>query len=210
MAKVITVAQRKGGSGKTSLALHLAAYWSVGPCRVALLDTDPQKSLSDWFALRQAAFGPGDRLTLRAAEGWKAGTEVPRLGRDCDIVLIDTPPHAETAARTAMRGADLVLVPMQPSPMDQWATQATLEMAAEERVPALVVFNRVPPRGKMSDRVRSAMAEQGARIAAATLGNRQAYASSLMEGRGVSEAAGRSQAAAELAALADEIWRQLD
>lgn len=209
MAKVITVAQQKGGAGKTSLLLHLAVVWASGRRRVAVIDTDPQHSLSAWFARRRARIGDQPRLVHRAAEGWKTASEIDRVRRAADVVLVDTPPHAETATRTAIRPADLVIVPMQPTPMDLWATRQTLAMAADERVPALLVLNRVPPRSRMADDIRADLAEGDVPVTRAALGNRQLFASSLTAGHGVTEAARRSRAAEEISALADELWKRL-
>ena len=209
MAKVITVAQQKGGAGKTSLVLHLAVAWAAGRRRVAVIDTDPQQSLSAWFAQRQARIGDQPRLMHRAAEGWKTASEIDRVRRDVDVVLVDTPPHAETAARTAIRPADLVIVPMQPTPMDLWATRQTLAMAADECVPALLVLNRVPPRSRMADDIRAELADEDVPVTRCALGNRQLFASSLTAGQGVSEASRRSRAAEEISALANELWNRL-
>jgi chromosome partitioning protein len=68
-----------------------------------------------------------------------------------DLVVIDAPPHAETEARIAVRAARLVVVPVQPSPLDLWATAETLKMAQDERRRSLVVLNRVPPRSRLTE-----------------------------------------------------------
>lgn len=205
MAKVIAVAQQKGGAGKTSLAIHLAVALLGRDRSVGLVDLDPQESLSAWHRLRLERHGPQQDLTLRGAAGWRAQSEIDRLKRERDIVLIDSPPHAETAARLAIRAADLVLVPVQLSPMDIWASAPTLEMIAKEKSRALVVLNRVPPRGKLADDLRAQLEADGLPLAEATLGNRMAFAAALMDGRGISEFAGTSTAGLEIEALADEI-----
>lgn len=120
-------------------------------------------------------------------------------------MLIDSPPHAATEARLAVRAASLVLVPVQPSPMDLWATKATLELARAERVPALVVLNRVPPRANLTETMMTEFAALGVPLARSQVGNRVALAASLADGAGISEAAPGSRAAEEIAALADEI-----
>ena len=151
-AKIITVAQQKGGAGKTTLAAHLAVAYTAMKKRVVAVDIDPQQSLSRWYELRQERMdGTAAGVLVSAIEGWRARVEIDRVAAGHDVVIIDSPPHAETEARIAIRAADLVVVPVQPSPMDVWATRPTLELAAAENVPALLVFNRVLARAKLTE-----------------------------------------------------------
>jgi chromosome partitioning protein len=203
---VITIAQQKGGAGKTTLAAHLAIAWAGQGHRVALVDIDPQGSLVAWHSLRAEWLGE-DRIGLdfAAITGWRTAAEVERRARDHDIIVIDNPPHAETEARLAIRAATLVVLPVQPSPMDVWATRPTLDLAAREKVTALLVLNRVPPRANLTDSMLAKLAELGATVADARIGNRVALAAALADGLGISEAAPSSRAAAEIAAVAAEI-----
>jgi chromosome partitioning protein len=209
MATVLTVAQQKGGAGKSTLAIHLAVAWSKAGKKVAIVDIDPQASVSHWDERRGSnGHGNGHASELPHVvklSGWRTASEVERLGREHDLVLIDSPPHAATEARIAVRAAQLVLVPMQPSLMDLWATQATLDMAKAERVPALIVLNRVPARSRAAEEVASEVANIGAPLADARIGNRVALASALHRGKGISEYEATSTAAHEIEALAQEI-----
>jgi len=213
-AMIITTAQQKGGAGKTTLAAHLAIAWSGSGKRVAIVDIDPQASLATWFGMRaenhvaaSAVSGKGG-LTHQAIAGWRVAAKAAELSRDHDIVLIDSPPHADTEARFAIAAADLVVIPVQPSPMDIWASKATITLAAAEKTPALLVFNRVPPRAKLNDVMTGAARDLGAPIAKSRIGNRVALASSMVAGLGVTEAEPRSRAAAEISALAREILKR--
>lgn len=208
MGAILTFTQQKGGAGKTSLAVHLGTYWAGKGKSVALVDGDPQGSMTAWAGVREDS-DVKHALTFERAEGWKAATVVSKLAKTHDYVLIDTAPHAETASRTATREADLVIVPMQPSPLDFWATDASLKMIDGERKGYLVVLNRVPPRSGLADEITSQVKERGLDIAKSRLGNRQAFAASFMAGKGVSEAQPRSKAAQEIKALAMEIGRKL-
>ncbi|MFD2233974.1 ParA family partition ATPase [Phaeospirillum tilakii] len=208
-ARILTIAQQKGGAGKTTLAAQLAVAWARAGRRVGLLDIDPQGSLAAWFALRRQALGEEDGLAFVQAAGWRLGTELDRLRADRDLVLIDSPPHAETEVRIAVRAADLILVPVQPSPMDLWATAPTLEIARREKSPALVLLNRAPARGRLVERIRAELVAQGVTLAETGLGNRIAFAGAMLEGRGVSETEPRGTAAAEIAALAAELAARL-
>ncbi len=209
-AFVLTIAQQKGGAGKTTLAAQLAVTWAGQGKRVALLDIDPQESLSAWFWLRRELLeGEDDNLILETASAMRASMLVSRLRSDHDIIIIDSPPHTRTASQIGISRADMVLVPVQLSPMDLWATRPTIEMAARERTAALVVLNRVPPRGRAAAAVREAIEERKLPLARTALGNRAAFASSLMEGKGVTESQPSSLAAKEIAALAAEINRKM-
>jgi chromosome partitioning protein len=204
MARVITIAQQKGGAGKTTLAAHLAVAWAAG-ARVAVVDIDPQASLSHWVELRRARNGVGIGFTHARLPGWRLADEVERLARTHDILVVDSPPHAETEAKIAVRLANLVVVPLQPSPIDVWATKPTLELARLERRPVLLVLNRLPSRARLTAEMAQGAAGYGVAVAQAALGNRVAFAASMAVGQGVTEAEPDSPAALEIAALAREI-----
>src|SRR5690242_12771327 len=204
-ATIITIAQQKGGAGKTTLAAHLALAWATHH-RVGVIDIDPQASLASWFRHRQARLGGlAPDIDVAAITGWRVAAEVERQARDHDIVLIDSAPHAETEARIAVRAASLVLVPVQPSPMDVWATRPTPEPARQERVPALRVLNRGPARANPTGTMAAELAALGAPVAETQIGNRVALAAAMAEGKGILKAAPGSRAAAEITALAREV-----
>jgi chromosome partitioning protein len=206
MASILTLAQRKGGAGKTSLAIHLAVGWARAGRRVAMLDVDPQASLGRWAALRRQMRGAAaDGVTVAAVAGWKLGLEIERARREADLVILDSPPHAELDARAAIRAADLVVVPVQPSPLDAWATQATLDAARGEKRPALLVLNRVAPRTRLTQEIAAELAGGPVRVAETTLGNRIAFAASIAAGEGVEEHEPGGAAADEIARLRAEI-----
>lgn len=203
-AKIITIAQQKGGAGKTTLIVHLATFWTAQGRKVAVVDIDPQASVSQWAKLRQARQGLAAPL-VTSVTGWRTAGEVERLARTYDLVLIDSPPHAATEARIAIRAAQRVLVPLQPSVLDLWATKATLDLAAEEKRPAQLVLNRVPSRGKAAQEVVEEAARQGLPLAPHRIGNRTALAASLAAGLGIAEFEPNGAAAQEIAALAGGI-----
>ncbi|PKP84475.1 MAG: cobyrinic acid a,c-diamide synthase [Alphaproteobacteria bacterium HGW-Alphaproteobacteria-2] len=202
--RIITVAQQKGGSGKTTIAANLAVTWARAGRRVALLDTDPQGSLGRWFMTRVERLGdPG--LEFSTASAWGVSWEADKLAKTHDIVLVDTPAKADGDLRPALRVASLVLVPVASSQVDLWATEGVLDLARREDRPALVVLNRARPRTRLAAEVAAGAAALGVGVAEALLANRVAYAESMGQGLGVAETAPRGPAAAELAALAAEI-----
>ena len=205
MAKVITIAQQKGGAGKTTLAAHVAVALSQKGNRVAVLDIDPQGSLSYWHGIREKRFGEGyTGLIFNSLSGWRVASEISRLKKQCEYIIVDSPPHTETEARTAIRSADLVVIPVQPSPTDLWATKATLELAKAERVPVKVVLNRVSANSRLAQTIAAELPE----LTKATLGNRVLFAASLLEGRCATEVEPTSTAAREVKDLVKEILSQ--
>lgn len=206
MAKVITIAQQKGGAGKTTVAAHIAVALSQKGKRVAIVDIDPQGSLTVWHSLRQQRFGEGyTGLTFSSLSGWRVGSEVSRLRRNHDFIIIDSPPHTETEARTAIRTADLIVIPVQPSPTDLWATKATYDLAKNEKVPVKVLMNRVSANSRLAQTIAAELPE----LMKATLGNRVLFAASLLEGRAATETAPSSPAAEEVKVMVKEILNLL-
>lgn len=201
MAFVIAVAQRKGGAGKSTIAANLAAAYAEAGQRVALLDLDPQRSLARWDSQRGQS-AKARPLHFEAPSGWRVPGILDRLRREQDVVLLDTAPHDDTDARVAIRGADLVLVPLQPSPADLWSMDGTLDLAKTEGRPVTLVLNRAPASGRLLDSVKGEIATRGLPLAVPVIGNRTAFAQAFMAGLGVVEAAPRGVAAEEMRALA--------
>lgn len=205
MGHVITVAQQKGGAGKTTLAVTLAGAFVKQGLSVALLDSDPQGTLGRWFVTRLERLGAPD-LEFSTASAWGVTYEVRKLRDRFDMVIIDTPPKADADLRPALREADLVLVPVTASHVDLWATDGVLDLVARESGRALIVLNRMSAGTRLSDEVAQA-AEGVARVAAARLGARVAFAETL--GQGASAIDARGAAATEAKALAAEVLAAL-
>jgi chromosome partitioning protein len=208
MGKVIAVAQQKGGAGKTMLAAQLAVALAESAA-VAVLDIDPQGSLTIFGKLRAGASKAAHPITFAATAGWRLTTELDRLKARHDYVLIDTPPVIDTDARRAIRAADLVLIPLNPSPPDLWAAEGTIKLAAEEKRKIVLVFNRAPAASRLRKRLETEILARGIVLLAAALGNRAGYANAFADGLGVTEAGPATQAADELRALAAAILGQL-
>ena len=204
MGHVIAVAQQKGGSGKTTLAVNLAVAFRAAGDTVALLDTDPQGSLGRWFLTRRAAGDPG--MEFSTASAWGVSYECEKLRKAFDWVIVDTPPKADADLRPALREADLVIVPVAMSQVDVWATEGVLDLARRERRPALIVLNRARPGTRLAGEIAGAMAGMEAMQAETAIGNRVAYAETLGQGRGVLEH-GKGPWTAEVQGLQAEVRR---
>ena len=204
MAFVIAIAQRKGGAGKSTVAANLATALAESGHRVGLLDIDPQRSLARWD-LQRGVSKKAHTLHFEAPTGWRLSATLERLKREQDFVLLDTAPHDDTDAKLAIRGADLVLVPLQPSAADLWSMDATLDLAKQEKRPFRLVLNRAPASGRLRDDIEGQIRDRNLPMLDAVLGNRTAYAQAFMAGLGVVEAAPRGPAAAEVRALASAL-----
>lgn len=208
MGLIITFAQQKGGSGKTTMAAHLAVALLRAGNSVAILDVDPQGSLGEWFERREASMGEGETgLVFSTASGWGARREARSLARDHDFVVVDTPPKSDSESRPAIEAADLVCVPVQPTPVDLWATRPTLEQVQKEGTRSLIIVNRAVGRASLTGEMVKAIRDLGHPAAAVAIGSRVAFAASMGEGRTVMETAPGSKAAAEIEAFAAEVVR---
>lgn len=200
---VITVAQQKGGSGKTTLAVNLGVALARAGRSVALLDTDPQGSLGRWFMTRRARLGaPG--MEFSTASAWGVSYECEKLRKQVDFVIVDTPPKVDADLRPALREADLVLVPVASSHVDLWATEGVLDLCARERKRSLIVLNRRKVGTRLGQEVAEAASALAAGVAEAGLGNRVVFAESLGLGLGAVEM-GASTAAREVDAVLAEV-----
>ena len=205
--RIITVAQQKGGSGKTTLAANLAVAMRGRGLSVALIDTDPQGSLGRWFIERMERLGEDEDLEFSTSSAWGASYESEKLKKRFDMVIIDTPPKIDSDLRPALRVADLVLVPVASSQVDLWATEGVLDLAKRERAPVLVVLNRTRPNTRLAAEVAQGAVDLGAVMADTQIGNRVAYAETLGKGQSVCERSDARSARDELDKLTDEVLR---
>jgi chromosome partitioning protein len=205
--KTIAIISQKGGAGKTTLALHLAAAAQEAGLVSLIVDTDPQATASQWAAWRQDAppeviDSPPPRLAAKVAAARDQGA---------GLIVIDTPPHADSAARAAVEVADLVLIPCRPSAFDLAAIQTTAKLVQLLRKPAYVVFTAGPPN---APRVYAEAGElvdgYGTPPCPVLIPDRAAYRHASAEGRTVMELEPAGKAAEDIRELYRWTCRQLD
>ena len=211
LSKVITISQQKGGTGKTTLAVHLAmAFIKYHNLKVAIIDTDPQGSLGKWFMIRSEKKVSNENLTFKTASLWGAQYESKTLKNDHDIVIIDTPPKIESDARPSIEAADLVLIPMAASHVDFWATGAIVEIAKKANKKILAQINRSSQRSKLINKTKEFIKSLDLDSTETIIGNRQIYTSSMGEGKTAVEKQKKGNAVDEIKNLSDQILNQLN
>jgi len=203
----IAIISQKGGAGKTTLVLHLAAAAQASGKVALIIDTDPQATASQWASWRgdappEVIDSPPPRLAAKVAAAQDQGAEV---------IVIDTPPHADSAARAAVEIADLVLIPCRPSAFDLSAIQTSAKLVQLLRRPAFVVFMAGPPNAPRIYQEAGELVDSfGTPPCPVILPDRAAYRHASAEGRTVLENEGNGKAANEVRALYKWTCRQLD
>lgn len=213
VGKVIALLNQKGGAGKTTLATHLAGELAMLGNRVTLLDADPQGSALDW-AQRRLQSGQERLYGVFGLARDTLHRDVPAIALEADFVVIDGPPRVAALARSALLAADLVLIPVQPSAYDVWATQEMVNLITEAQVfrpglRAAFVINRRVVGTVIGREARAALADQPFPTLRADIAQRIAFADSVAAGKLVWEVSAQGAAAREVAALAQAVREAL-
>ena len=203
---VYSFLNQKGGVGKTTLAIHVADAFARQGKRVLLVDADPQASALDWAASRKTD-GGFPVVGLPKASLHK---ELPQLGRDFNIVIIDGSPRVYEVARSAIIASHAVFIPVQPSPYDVWAAKEIVDLIHEAQVfkPAIraaFIINRRIANTALGRDVAEALADYPIPVLKTIVGQRIILAESAAQGQTVCDTAPSHAAAKELQKLAEEI-----
>ncbi|MFJ1259023.1 ParA family partition ATPase [Cupriavidus sp. CuC1] len=207
---VIAVLNQKGGAGKTTIATHLARALQLAGDDVLLVDSDPQGSARDWAAVREDQPVP------------VVGIDRPTIDRDLksiarkDFVVIDGAPQAADLAVSAIKAASFILIPVQPSPYDIWATADLVELVKQRievtdgKLQAAFVVSRAIKNTKIGAEVSDALEDYGLPILEARITQRVSYPSTAASGTTVLDTEPDGDAAREIRALMRELKGKLN
>ena len=210
MGKVITFANQKGGSGKSTLSANVAVLWSNSGYKVAVIDADPQNSLTYWLSERKKYYGADDiGIDSYNFDIRNLSEEIKKIKRKYDFIIIDSPPSITFGTIQIIKASKGVFVPVQPSPLDLMATLPFLQIAREERKKPLIILNRVMPRARLTDAMILRLRYSGAKIARSRISSKVIFAETYAVGRGVIDINVTSDAAKEIINVGNEILRNL-
>ena len=156
--KTLAIISQKGGSGKTTLAVHMAVCAIRQNLHTAIIDLDPQGSAFDWYQSREEE---NELNAVQANASQLAALLKQAKAGGADFVIVDTAPHSDSAAAIAAQLADFILMPCRPSRFDLKAIGSTAAIAKLAKTPAAAVINAAP-RGKLADEAKAALQQQGA------------------------------------------------
>jgi len=215
-AKIIAVANQKGGSGKTTVSMQLAGTIARRGNKVLVVDADPQGTATRWAASAEDERPfPASVVGLSAASA-KVHREVKKFIDDYDYIIIDCPPAADSPVpQSALLIADLVLVPLIPSPLDMWAAVGIRQVIANvsdlnEGLKSRLVLNQCQPNTTLTQETLEVLPEFGIELANAQLRHRQVYRQSAVFGQTVHDFGGKASAAIEeMETLTSEVFKIL-
>lgn len=205
--KIVAMAARKGGCGKSTLVTHLAVAAIQEGKRVAIVDLDPQATVAEWSDGRGE--DPPDVVSSQPA---RLGKILDQMRGSYDLVLIDTPPTTGEADRVAIDAANLVLVPTRIQTSDITAVLRSVDKAATQAKPTFVIFNDESPlrRKSVADETRAVLAQRGIKVAPQVIHSRIVYGESQDASRTALETDPASLAADEIRALYAWMTQQLN
>ena len=210
MGKVISLANQKGGSGKTTLSANLSVLWSNSGYKVAIVDADNQRSISNWYNSRKKYYGENDTgIAHYLFDSIDFSQSIKDIKKKFDFVIIDSPPSITMTSITIIRSSNHIFVPVQPSPLDLLATIPFLDLISKENKKSTIILNRVLPRARLTEAMILRLRYSGASIARSKISSRVIFAETFTVGRGATDISVTTQPSKEVIKLGNEIVRKL-
>lgn len=195
--QTVALISQKGGAGKTTVALHLAVAFAASGRNTAVIDLDPQASAASWGDRREA-----ELPVVISAHASRLQHEMKRVrNAGCELLVLDTAPHSDRTALDAAKAADIILMPCRAAILDIEAVSTTLELLQTIGKPIHATLNATTPQGHEAREASEALAELNVQACPTWLGNRVAFARSLISGQTAQEIDPKSKAAREMAQL---------
>ncbi len=203
---IISFINQKGGSGKTTLAINTAAAFALDKTKVLLVDADPQATSSDWAATRDS---PPPFQIIQMSKPI-LHRNLPAMGGDYDYIIIDGPPRSYDVAKSVIFASDIILVPVQPSGADFWATKEIIKLIQEssnfnEMQKAALLISRKISKTAIGRDMHEAVSSFGLPIFKSNTTQRVAYAESITCGKTIFEQDGAKAAIQEINEIKHEI-----
>jgi chromosome partitioning protein len=204
--KTIAILNQKGGAGKTTIATHLARAYQLQGKDVLLIDSDPQGSARDWAAVKD-----DQPVTVIGIDRPTIERDLKNIAKGRDIVVIDGAPQAADLAVSAIKAADVIIIPVQPSPYDIWATADLVDLVksrieiTDGKLKAAFVISRAIKGTKLGQEIEDALAGYGLPVLKTRITQRVIYPTSAAAGSTVMDIEQASEAAKEIESLANEI-----
>ena len=199
--RVLAFASQKGGSGKTTLAANVAVQAErEGSGPVALIDTDPQGSLAEWWNQRSDPTPVFAHVSVAHLPEHIAQMEA----RGIKLLVIDTPPAIKATIGHVVNAADLVVIPVRPSPHDLRAAGKTVDIVESLGKPLVFVINGAHPTARITTEAAISLSQHGP-LCPAVIRQRTDYAASMIDGRAAMEIAGHSRSPEEI----EQLWSDL-
>lgn len=216
-AKIIAVANQKGGSGKTTISMQLAGALARRKHKVLVVDADPQGTATRWAASAEDDKPFPAAVVGLSAANTKVHREVKKFVDDYDYIIIDCPPAADSPVpQSALLVADLVLVPIIPSPLDMWAAVGIKQVvhnvsAINEALRSRLVVNQHQPNTNLAQEALEILPEFGIELIKTSIGQRQVYRQSAVFGQTVHDFGHKAAAAIEeIESLTSEVTTLLE
>ena len=203
--KVVSVLNRKGGVGKSTISCQLARGMQLQGYEVLVVDTDAQGTASDW-----AESGNGDTPLVVKIDRATLEDDIPKAGANYDVVIVDGAAKAERMNVSAVKASDLVLIPIQPSAVDIWPVKETVEIIKTRqevagRPQGALVISRAITGTNLASTIGDVLSGIELPLLEARTHQRVAYAEAMGEGAGVMDLSGKDKAATEIKEMTKEV-----